>query len=101
MLSLWIEEARMSAAQVWCHPTTEKIEMDASLAEQFAQVLAVWIDTAAQYAEDMSFYRDLLIETGHLLGLEIFISDDGSIQDEPLLLKVPELVAKLVQTKAS
>lgn len=31
--------AREKAAQVWCKPTTEKIEMDCVLAEAFAETL--------------------------------------------------------------
>jgi hypothetical protein len=29
------------------------------------------------------------------LGHEVFVSDDGSVQDEPLRLKIPELVEKM------
>ena len=34
-----IEEARGLAAQAWCTPETETIEMDTRLAEAFAQIL--------------------------------------------------------------
>lgn len=34
-----IDEAREIAAQCWCHPTTDGIEMDSRLAEVFAQTL--------------------------------------------------------------
>ena len=34
-----IEEARGLAAQAWCTPETETIEMDTRLAEAFAEIL--------------------------------------------------------------
>lgn len=34
-----LEEARMIVAQAWCLPTTEHIEMNAPLAEAFAEIL--------------------------------------------------------------
>ena len=35
-----IETARELVAQAWCQPTTEAIEMDVTLAEEFAKILA-------------------------------------------------------------
>lgn len=54
-----------------------------------------WKDTAAQYARNAEFYRELLVRCSAHLGREVYISDDGSVQDQPILLKVPELVAAL------
>ena len=34
------------------------------------------------------------------LGRDVYVSNDGSVQDEPLLLKVPELVAALAERAA-
>ena len=58
-----------------------------------------WAQTAAQYARNAEFYRELLMRVSAHLGKAVYVSDDGSRQDEPLLLKVPELVAQLVQDK--
>lgn len=99
MESPWSEEATTIAAQVWCQPTTEKIEFDSRLATEFAKTLAAWMETAAGYARGREFYRGLLVTTASHLGPEIFVSDDGSIQDEPLLLKIPEMVEALTSVK--
>lgn len=59
-----------------------------------------WEEQARQYARNAEFYRELLMRASAHLGEAVYISDDGSRQDEPLLLKVPELVAQLAQDKA-
>lgn len=94
-----LREAREIAARAWCEPLTERIPMDPALAEEFANILAGWIETAAQFARNSDFYRDLLIQVARCLGPEVFISDDGSVQDEPLLLKIPELIERLVKAE--
>ena len=91
----YLDIARQQAAQAWCKETTSGKEMDVTLAEEFAQILANWIEIAAQNQRNTDFYRDLLDETAQYLGNEVFISDDGSIQDEPIRLKIPELVKEL------
>jgi len=58
-----------------------------------------WEQSAAQFHGNECFYRDLLDEVARHLGPEVFMSDDGSIQDSPLRLKIPELVSKLVPRK--
>lgn len=57
-----------------------------------------WEQTAAQHARNEAFYRDLLMQCAAHLGKEVYISDDGSVQDEPLALKVPELVEELASS---
>lgn len=54
-----------------------------------------WIDTAAQYARNEEFYHGLVVAIGESFGVAAKTSDDGSIQDHVLALKVPELVAAL------
>ena len=54
-----------------------------------------WQETAAKAQENADFYRGLLLRVAALLGPEVYVSDDGTVQADPLLLKVPELVAKL------
>ena len=53
-----------------------------------------WIDTANQMTENASFYRGLVARIGEHFGVEAKTSDDGSIQQDVLALKVPELVAR-------
>ena len=57
---------------------------------------ACWMDTAQQHAKNEAFYRDLLDQTAMALqNPDVYKSDDGSIQQDPIRLKIPELVAKL------
>lgn len=52
-----------------------------------------WESEAARNHRDAQFYRGIVTATGELLGPECKRSDDGSMQGEPLVLKVTELVA--------
>ncbi len=54
-----------------------------------------WNEIANQHCRNEFFYRDLLHHVGIILGPEAFTSDDGSVQDTPLALKIPPLVLKL------
>lgn len=51
-----------------------------------------WAETARQHCNNEFFYRDLVREIGELFGVAAKTSDDGSIQQDVLALKVPELV---------
>jgi len=55
-----------------------------------------WELIARQYARDFGFYRELVTTIGKEFGIEAYTSDDGSVQDHVLALKVPELVAALM-----
>lgn len=54
-----------------------------------------WQQTAAQHARNEDFYRSLLDQVATHLGPEVYVSDDGSVQDSPLRLKIPPLVSEL------
>ena len=90
-----IDDVRGMAAQAWCQPTTEHKQMDPELAEAFAWILKAWIDTGSQFARNEEFYRDLLDKCAESIGPEAYTSDDGSVQDSPLRLKIPEIVARV------
>ena len=51
-----------------------------------------WEDTAAQAYRDADFYRGIVIRIGEPFGVAAKTSDDGSIQENVLALRVPELV---------
>lgn len=93
----WIEEARQMAAQCWCDDDTSGIEMDVRLAEAVARRIAAWMDTAAQAQGNADFYRGLVDECAKHLGPRAFTADDGTVQLDPVRLRVPELVAELVR----
>lgn len=96
---MWMDEARQLAAQCWCDSETSDRVMDPTLAEAVARRIASWMETAAQFAKNEDFYRRILDRCARSLGPEVFVSDDGSIQDSPLRLKIPELIERLVQDR--
>lgn len=59
-----------------------------------------WEQTAAQHLRNEFFYRDIIIRIGEPFGVAAKTSDDGSIQQDVLALRVPELVANLRQELA-
>lgn len=56
-----------------------------------------WKETAAFHCRNELFYRGLITQIGEMFGKEAYISDDGSVQQDVLALKVPELVAELLR----
>jgi hypothetical protein len=86
--SPWMNDARQVAGQCWGDPETSDRVLDPVLADAVARRIAVWMDTAA-------CYRDLLDQCAASLGPEVYRSDDGSMQDRPIRLKIPGLVAQL------
>lgn len=92
----YASEASQIAAQCWCDEETSGITMDPRLAGAVAKRIAFWMQTAAQGYRGAEFYRDLLDQCGRYIGIEAFTSDDGSVQQDTLALKIPELVLHLI-----
>ena len=90
------ELAMQFAAQTWCQPGTSDKEMDPALAMAFATVLDNWMETASQEARNAAFYRGLLDECAQVLGPDAYTADDGTVMQDPVRLKIPALVQKLV-----
>lgn len=93
----FIDDARQLAAQCWCDPETSDRVMDPVLAESVARRIAVWMDSWAQAQRNADFYRGLLNDVANYLGPDVYRADDGTIMEDPLLLKIPELIARLIQ----
>lgn len=55
-----------------------------------------WEDIARQYANDVAFWRGLVMDIGRAVGGPVYIQDDGGRVDEPLALKVPDAVKLLL-----
>lgn len=55
-----------------------------------------WTDTAAQWLRNTEFYRGIVVQIGSHFGDAAKTSNDGSVQEDVLALKVPELVSALV-----
>jgi hypothetical protein len=87
--------AREQIAQVWCHKKHKKKRFDAALANDLAVIVELWMETAANTMAAATMYRELLVKCGNLIGIESRLSDDGSLQDEPLPMRIPEVVAEL------
>ena len=65
---------------------------DAALTRPLQGPLQDWLETAAQFQRNAEFYHGIVTEIGEMFGTAAKTSDDGSIQDSVLALKVPELV---------
>jgi hypothetical protein len=56
-----------------------------------------WKRTAAEFGTGLDFYRGLVDRCARALDdVAIYVSDDGSVQDSPVRLKVPDMIAALV-----
>lgn len=55
-----------------------------------------WRQAAEQHHRNEQWYRGLLVKLGQRLGEPVYISDDGSVNDEPLILKVVEQLERLI-----
>ena len=93
----YIDEAIQIAVQCWQDKETQDIPMNERLAAAFARRLAGWIQRAADGWQGAEFYRGIIDQCGAAIGIEAYTSDDGSIQEDVLALKLPELVKKLVE----
>lgn len=90
-----MQDARMLAAQAWCHETTKDRVMDPALCEVFATMLCAKTNFAREFCNNMEYYRGLLDQCAEHLKPEVFVCDSGDISDSPLRAKIPELVAAL------
>jgi hypothetical protein len=70
------------------------LELQEMIAQRDDALLArsAWKETARQHCQNEEYYRGLLDEIGNILGPEAFISDDGSVQQDVVRAKLPELV---------
>jgi len=65
---------------------------DFDLNRRVVRLVANWMDTAAQYARNADYYRDLLDRCGKAIGDRAYTCDDGSRCDEVLRAKIPEII---------
>jgi hypothetical protein len=65
--------------------------------EQLERERDAWSETANRHCRNEDYYRGLVVAIGKLLGPEAYISDDGSVQQDVLCAKVPEIVAAEVK----
>jgi hypothetical protein len=60
--------------------------------EELRAIVEAWKETAAQHLRNEEFYRGIVRQIGEQIGIAARTSDDSSVQDDVLALKVPELV---------
>jgi hypothetical protein len=60
--------------------------------EESSRTATAWEQSAAEFARGMEFYQGIVRQIGECFGVAARTSDDGSIQQDVLALKVPELV---------
>lgn len=78
--------------------TTDKDELNEHISRLVSQ-RDNWKDTAAQHLRNEQYYRNLLIQCGEAIGKEAYTADDGSVSEDVLVAKVPELVKGLVDKR--
>ena len=59
-----------------------------------------WEDTAAQAYRNTDYYRSLVREIGLMLGSAAYVADDGTVNDDILCAKVPELIRTTLAEQA-
>lgn len=97
-------EARRLYAE--CNPEALESERaaNAQLTEDLQRTEAErdgWVESARHFANGQEFYQGLVRQVGNLFGEVAYTSDDGSVQDDVLALKVPELVEALASPDVS
>lgn len=76
-----------------------KQDLIAARDEAMSPVEKNWRDTAAQYLRNQQFYSGLIDQASEALGAGMFTRDDGSLTKEPLRIKLPEVVAEVVNER--
>jgi len=52
-----------------------------------------WVETATQFSRNEEYYTGLLDKIAASLGSDAYTSDDGSVYEDPVRAKLPELIA--------
>ena len=68
-----------------------------ALFDEMVQLVAGWMDTAAFHCRNEEYYRGLLFDAAKHLGGEAYVCDDGTRSEDPLVVKVPPLVALAIE----
>jgi len=79
------------------NPICDLLEMVSRERDDLKQETENWKESAAMFSRNEDYYRGLLDDVAKHLGKDVFISDDGTVQDTPLRAKIPELVSRLVR----
>jgi len=89
-------EALEEAVQCWTDEGTKDILIDMRIAAAVATRLAEWMKVAERGFRGAEYYQGLLDQCGRHIGVEAFTAEDGTVQQEVVAAKLPELVKDLV-----
>lgn len=95
-----LELANDMAAQCWMDSEVAGIVVDPLLHKAVAKRFYTSLLAQKQYADGCEFYRNIIHKACDNLGPLVqnaYTSDDGSVQDSPLAIKLPDLVFELVK----
>ena len=59
-----------------------------------------WLETARQESNGREYYRSLVAKIGEMFGAAAMTCDDGTVVDDVLCAKVPELVSAALRREA-
>ena len=58
-----------------------------------------WQEVARMHAKNEEYYRGLVVQIGDAMGHDAYVADDGTVSDDVLCAKVPELVVSMMTRK--
>jgi hypothetical protein len=73
----------------------ENLPLPTTLEEAIRQRDA-WVASAMQFHKNETYYRGLVVSIGEKLGPDAYVSDDGSVQQDILCAKIPEMIERLI-----
>ena len=94
------EQVLGCVAHGWKEPETSHQEYDHQLAinisRQVRHEINGWYDSAAMFHNNERYYRRLLEEIAGIVGVEAFTANDGTVYDNALCIKLPEIIRRLL-----
>lgn len=98
--SQW-DDMQQGFVEVFGEPVRDAIELLGATERLRAEIerlraeVEAWQKTAAEFHRGMEYYRGLLDKIGETIGDEAYVADDGSVSDDVLRAKVPEIIERL------
>ena len=94
-MNLPVFQKAFSSIPTWKDFLPEALRMTSECLNinESTRLVAAWMESSAQNQRDTDFYRGIVTQIGNLFGDAARTSDDGSLQEDVLALRVPELVA--------
>lgn len=90
----WTDEAEAAVRAAYNSRFTQESRIG-----QLTKLVVGWVESFAASQRDVTYYRNLVVRCGELLGGDVYVADDGSVTDEVLVDKVPEVLAAKLNHK--